>query len=352
MPSFIDGDLYVGRVVGGSLILKNGAISVVSPPPSQRPDIIGGITDTVPTKPPTSGGVRDVDYPNYIPSGNERMILFDGGKNLMTADVADGKGMLANGWKLVGMFDRATAEQVADKIAKNPPPDSAAIMNHYNSRRVFAMSLAGAAIPMAYGAQKLIREKQLANGLAQGSINPPYNNDPEYRAQIDAQMGATWSQITQNYNESQRLAQFISNVLSDIPTLQPQVVQIVILAKTVFEENGRLRGFPELNTGSNVLVTPINKALLQAMNNVSSAFGGKAMFMTVFEAPPPYGEFMHSGKTPDGHFKITKRIARIQFPFDAPYSDDAVSAIQKAVNDWNAKNENPWAHIEMTVLLS
>jgi hypothetical protein len=156
MPTYIEMDIPAGSVRSGQLILRNVVIETA-----------------LPYKPPVGGGIRDTPYSGYIPDGTERMILFDGNQSLMTIDAEEGRQLLAEGWKLIGMFDRATAEQVAEKIASNPPPDNRVMMAKKNQKRLFGMGVLATMLPVAKMNLLAQREIKLEQKIGMGLIRPP-----------------------------------------------------------------------------------------------------------------------------------------------------------------------------------
>lgn len=191
MPTYIQGDIPVGAVTSGQLVIKNAVIETA-----------------LPYKPPTDGGFRATPYDEYVPDGNERMILFDGGSQLMTADAEDGKRFLAQGWKLVGMFDRDNAERIAERLARNPPPDNRVMMAKKNQRRLFGMGLMATMLPVAKMNLLAQREIKIGQQLSMGMIKPP---EPAKDAAYARAVSADADRVK---TAAANLAQNISNVLA------------------------------------------------------------------------------------------------------------------------------------------
>jgi len=166
MPTYIEGDIPVGSVQSGELVLKNVVIETALPykPPSE-----GSIRGSVACE----GDTCRIN-PDYVPSADDRAVLFLPAENLLlTADGTDAMAYLSQGWKLVGVFDRATAETVADRIAANPPVDNNVIQLKRFMRRFAVTGAVMATAPVAKIALITGREKMLSDDVALGRITPP-----------------------------------------------------------------------------------------------------------------------------------------------------------------------------------
>lgn len=199
MPTYIDGEIPVGSVQSGELVLRNVVIETA-----------------VPYKPPVDGGIRSGIRDEYVPDGTERMILFDGNMQLLTADVEDGKKFLADGWQLVGMFDRASAERIAEKIASNPPPDNRVMMAKKNQKRLFGMGVLATMLPVAKMNLLAQREIKLEQKIALGMAKPA---EPAKDAALAKAVSA---EAAKAQTTAATIAQQISNVLADSPSSSPR----------------------------------------------------------------------------------------------------------------------------------
>jgi len=167
MPTYIDGEIPVGSVQSGELVLKNVVIETA-----------------LPYKPPTEGGVRDNqpyicagDFcrinPDYVPSPDERMILFDASTNqLATVDGTDGMVLIRDGWQFIGAFDPATAESIADKLASDPPVDNKAVQNAIWLERAKALGVIAGGLPLGAIVAIAGREKKLKEETESGRLKP------------------------------------------------------------------------------------------------------------------------------------------------------------------------------------
>lgn len=173
MPTYIEGDIPLGDIQSGQLVFKNVVIETALPykPPSE-----GSIRGSAPCEGDTCRINSD-----YVPSNDDRAVLFLASDNLLlTVDGPDIMNYLSEGWKLVGVFDSATAETVAERIAANPPVDNDAIQRKLFMKRLETMGAVMATVPVAKIALIAGREKMLADDVALGRIAVP---DPAQAAQ-------------------------------------------------------------------------------------------------------------------------------------------------------------------------
>lgn len=195
MPTYIEGDIPIGTVQSGDVVLRNVVIETA-----------------LPYKPPAEGGFRSIPYPEYVPDGTERMVLLNSaGNSLMTADAGDGRAFLGQGWQLVGMFDAVTAERVADRLASQPVPDSRMMMAVKNQRRIFGMGAVATMLPLAKMNLLIQREVKLRQKVSRGEIAPP---DPTAEAAAAKSISAD---AARSEVKAANLAQQISNTIAYPP---------------------------------------------------------------------------------------------------------------------------------------
>jgi len=293
MPTYIDGEIPVGSVQSGELVLRNVVIETA-----------------VPYKPPVDGGIRSGIRDEYVPDGTERMILFDGNMQLMTADVEDGKKFLADGWQLVGMFDRDSAERIAEKIASNPPPDNRVMMAKKNQKRLFGMGVLATMLPVAKMNLLAQREIKLEQKIALGMAKPA---EPAKDAVLAKAVSA---EAAKAQTTAATIAQQISNTLAEPPPASADYINTYVLAPQGAQTGGAMASFfgnVRLPNGQLVRVDSIPKDLYQ--------------HIYVY---PPYNP-MDAGRSLGRQILLVARSQR--FP-DTTYTN----LIFQRVNEWNASN--------------
>lgn len=302
MPTYIDTDIPVGSVQSGELVLKNVVIETA-----------------LPYKPPVAGGIRSAPYSDYISDGTERMILFDGNKSLMTIDAEDGKHLLAEGWKLIGMFDRATAEQVAEKIASNPPPDNQVMMAKKNQKRLFGMGVLATMLPVAKMNLLAQREIKLEQKVGMGMIRPP---EPAKDAAMAVAVSADAAKVQ---TVAANIAQQISNTLG--PLAASGYMTVYVLGPWEGQAGG-----------------PLDSWLSRIRDSSGRELHPSMVPKDLYEQVYYHSNLRNDAQTQSAYNTLDRqramgmkiyRIFRVKTGPDNPY----VNSIFNIVNEWNATKQ-------------